>query len=74
MLEQAFTAATGRKVRGPAGFLWMASTVGPGMLLLLWPSWYPTGLVANIPPPQSWEWTRWLVPLLSATPPPLWTK
>lgn len=67
-VEVAWQKATGFKVRGVGGFLWLALSMGPIMLTILWDSWYPTFATKGIPGPGSWGWQRWLTPMVCALP------
>ncbi|GAA6021052.1 hypothetical protein JCM10207_003900 [Rhodosporidiobolus poonsookiae] len=71
VLEGAFTALTGRRVRGWAGTVWTAGFV---VLVgeVLKEAWLTQGLVREVPPFANWAWPRAAVPLACLLPPPLW--
>ncbi|BGP48233.1 hypothetical protein JCM10450v2_004105 [Rhodotorula kratochvilovae] len=73
VLEGAFAALTGRKVRGWVGTLWTGVfVVGAGGWL--YSSWMTQGLVREVPPVRYWSWERAIVPLGCLQPPPLWMR
>ncbi|KAM0749942.1 hypothetical protein T439DRAFT_357455 [Meredithblackwellia eburnea MCA 4105] len=73
LLEQTFTAATGRKVRGPLGALWTLAWLG-GAGYFVWNSWSTLGLFSALPPPDKWGWQRAVIPIMSLAPPPYFIR
>lgn len=72
--EAGFRVATGRRVSGVAGFVWTATAAGAAAMAFLRPTWGPTYLLKGVPEAGEWGWVRWVVPLASGAPAPLWTK
>lgn len=72
--EQAFRAATGRRVGGVAGFVWTIVGAGTAAMVFLNATWAPTYLLKGVPEPGEWSWVRWVVPLACGAPTPLWMK
>lgn len=70
VLEGAFTTLTGKKVRGPLGFLWSAVVIA-GMGAFLYKAWVTQGLLREVPPARYWSWQRFLLPMACLQPPPL---
>ncbi|GAA5948045.1 hypothetical protein JCM3765_007083 [Sporobolomyces pararoseus] len=70
VLEGLFTQVTGKKVRGPLGFLWSAFVVA-GMGSFLYKAWVTQGLLREVPPARYWGWERFLLPMACLQPPPL---
>ncbi|KAL8292709.1 hypothetical protein RQP46_001321 [Phenoliferia psychrophenolica] len=69
--EGIFTRLTGVRIRGVGAFLWtssLQSIVG----VLLYRSWANLGFTSSLPTVNEWEWQRWVVPLASLAPKPLW--
>ncbi|KPV74653.1 uncharacterized protein RHOBADRAFT_53614 [Rhodotorula graminis WP1] len=71
VLEGAFTAATGRRVRGWAGTVWTAAFVACAGGWL-YSAWVTQGLVREVPPVRYWAWQRYVVPMACLQPPPVW--
>ena len=65
--EQIFTRMTGREVGGWAGRLWLVLVLGfPGAELTK--AWLGRGLLNYQPTPDTWEWWRWCLPMISYVP------
>ncbi|GAA6034147.1 hypothetical protein JCM8097_000719 [Rhodosporidiobolus ruineniae] len=73
ILEGAFTAVTGRRVKGWAGTAWTSVFV-VAVGGVLYKSWTLQGLVREVPPVAYWSWHRFVVPLGCLQPPPLWMR
>lgn len=67
VLEQVFTRMTGKPVRGWYGRAWLLlSLVIPGADVSR--AWLGRGLLDHQPTPDTWEWWRWCLPMISYVP------
>ncbi|GAA5856708.1 hypothetical protein JCM8547_008800 [Rhodosporidiobolus lusitaniae] len=73
ILEGAFTAVTGRRVKGWCGTGWtVVFVVGVGGVLVK--AWLTLGLLREVPPLAYWSWQRAVLPLGCLMPPPMWMR